>query len=188
MKGTFKLKVLADFGFQRRDVGQQVAVSQANSLRFSGRAGSENDLGQVVRVDLLILVRRRRMTLDDIDQQIEAQHRQAILEMARLHIAEQKQFSFDMSLRSIDEIRALRLIDRNRDCAAQHTDEKRRDPFRTVLAPENDAVAFAYAARFKLARELTGCPRKRLISPAPHAQAALSRDGDLARTRQSLIQ
>ena len=127
------------------------------------------------------------MTLDCFDQLIEAQHRLSIFEMARLLIAEQKQSGLDLPLRAIDEIGALRLVQRDRDRAAQQTAEERRYPFGAVLSPENDPVAFAYATRFKLARELKGCARKPRVRPTRHTQAPLTRDSDLIRTRKSLI-
>jgi hypothetical protein len=127
------------------------------------------------------------MPLDNLDQLIEAQHRPSIFEMARLLIAEQKQFGLDLSLRAIDEIGALGLIQRDHDCATQQTTEERRDPFGAVLAPENNAIALAYAARFELARELKSRPRKPRIRPARHTQATLTRDRDLIWTRQSPI-
>src|SRR2546422_7950676 len=107
--------------------------------------------------------------------------------MASLLLAEQKQSGLDLSPRAINEIRRALLVERNRDRAAQQAAEERRDPFGTVLAPENDAIAFAYATRFKLARKLTGRSRKPPVRPACDAQALLTRDRDLVRMRQSLI-
>jgi hypothetical protein len=127
------------------------------------------------------------MTLDAFDQLIEAQHRLSIFEMARLLIAEQKQSGLDLSLRAADEIRALRFVQGDRYRAAQQTAEERRDPFGAVLSPENDPVAFAYAARFKLARELKGRTRKPRVRPTRHTQAPLTRDSDIISTRKSLI-
>src|SRR5215470_1453199 len=168
MKWAFELQVLVDLGFERRDVGQQVAVRQANPFRLRGRARGEDDLGQVVRADLFISVRGRRMTLDERDQLIEAQHRLSIFVVARLLMAEQKQRGLDLSPRAIDEIWRALFVQRDRDRAAQQTTEEGRDPFGAVLAPENNAVALAYAARFKLARELKGPPREPLVRPARH--------------------
>jgi hypothetical protein len=128
------------------------------------------------------------MTLDDFDKLIEAQRRLAFFEMARLLFAEQKQPGLDLSPRAIDEIGRALFVQRNSDRSAQQTTEIRRDPFRAILAPENDAVAFDYAARFKLARELTGRPRNPRVRPARNAQSALMRDRDLIVARQSLIQ
>src|SRR5215813_13478419 len=67
MKWALELQVFADLGFDWSDVGQQIAVRQANTFRLRRRARSKYDLGQVVCADLFIPVRRRRMTPYDID-------------------------------------------------------------------------------------------------------------------------
>jgi hypothetical protein len=168
MKRSFELQVLIDLGFERRDVGQQVAVCQADAFRLRGRARSEDNLSQIARADRFISIRRRRMTLDKRDKMIEAQRRLSIFEMARLLLAEQKQFGLYLSARAISEIGRALFVQRDYDCAAQHTTEERRDPFGTVLTPKNNAVAFAYAARFKLTRELKSRPREPSVRPARH--------------------
>jgi hypothetical protein len=108
------------------------------------------------------------MTPDDIDQLIEAQRRLSIFEMARLLLAEQKQFGLHLPPRAIGEIGRALFVQRDRDRAAPQTTEERRDPFGAVLTPKNNAVAFAYAARFKLTRELKGRPREPGVRPARH--------------------
>src|SRR5262245_7079630 len=168
VKWALELQVFVDLGFEWSDVGQQVAVRQANTFRLRRRARSKYDLGQVVCADLFIPIRRRRMTPDDVDQLIEAQRRLSIFEMARLLLAEQKQFGLHLSPRAIGEIGRALFVQRDCDRAAQQATEEGRDPFGTVLAPKNNAVAFAYAARFKLARELKGRPREPCVRPARH--------------------
>jgi hypothetical protein len=127
------------------------------------------------------------MTLDKRGQVIEAQHRLSIFEMARLLLAEQKRSGLDLSPRSIDEIWRALFVQRDHNRASQQTTEESRDPFGAVLAPENDSVAFTYAARFKLARELKSSLREPRIRPARHTQATLTRDRDLIGASQNLI-
>src|SRR5262247_1529125 len=71
VKWALELQVFVDLGFEWSDVGQQVAVRQANTFRLRRRARSKYYLGQVVCADLFIPIRRRRMTPDDVDQLIE---------------------------------------------------------------------------------------------------------------------
>ena len=99
--------------------------------------------------------------------------------MARLLLAEQKKPGLDLSPRAIDEIWRALFVQGDYNRAAQQTTEESRDPFGAVLAPENDSVAFTYAAQFKLARELKGRPRQPRVCPARHAQAPLTRDRNL---------
>jgi hypothetical protein len=87
----------------------------------------------------------------------------------------------------MDEPDFALFVQRYRNSAAQQTAEERRDPFGTVFAPEQNAVAFAYAARFKLAGELTGCLREAPIGPSRDSQPALMRNRDLTGSRWRLI-
>ena len=58
----------------------------------------------------------------------------------------------------MDEVGRAMFIQRDRDRAAHQTAEERRDPFRTVFAPEQNAITLAYPARLKLAGKLKGSP------------------------------
>src|SRR5262249_21131288 len=120
-------------------------------------------------------------------QLVKAQRRLSIFEMARLLLAEQKQFSLYLSPRAIDEIGRALFVQRDCDRAAQQTTEERRDPFGAVLTPKKNAVAFAYAERFKLTSELKGRPREPRVGPARHTQAPLTRHRNLIGARQSLV-
>src|ERR1700734_3674556 len=51
MKPAFVLQIFLNFQFQRRNVGENIAVRDHNSLWLGGGAGSEDDFERVGRLD-----------------------------------------------------------------------------------------------------------------------------------------
>jgi hypothetical protein len=67
--------------------------------------------------------------------------------------ADHGEFGRDVIQDTSGEIRSARIIERHRDYAAEHTSEKRRDPFRAIRRPKEDAIPFCKAALVKQCRE-----------------------------------
>lgn len=116
---------------------------------------------------------------DGFGQSIKIDDRVVITKITFLLVAEQQEPRVDLPLHAMREVEALRFVQRHGDSAAHQAAEKCRDPFRTVFSPEQDAVACAYAARFKLTGELTGRLRESLVRPASDSQSALMRNRNL---------
>ena len=121
-------------------------MGQANALRLRRRTGGKDDLGKVAGSDCSCVVRRIGVMPDGFYQVFE-------------RLTAQHPFCADLGFDACGKSRSVLFVERNNDDASQQTSKERRYPCKTIRAPEDDAIAFGYPARFQLPRELIGSRR-----------------------------
>ena len=94
----------------------------------------------------------------------------------------------DLLSDTLGEIGSGNLVDGNDDDATQQASEESDDPFRAILAPDQDLVAFADSSMFQFARETIGVAQHLAVSPALRPIAATMNVGDLARMAAKIVQ
>jgi hypothetical protein len=179
MKRALPLQVFFDLSLKRREVRQQVPVREDHALRVSRGARSEDDLGYVVE-DRVYRISVARVMRDPADQLFYGDSRQGQARLFALSGAVEDQSGFDLSLDPADEFRRAFDVERDGDHAARQAPEESGDPLGAVFGPEQNAVAFAYPATFKLAGEPKSGLSHIQIRPPINPQPATMRESRLA--------
>src|SRR6185369_1464327 len=94
----------------------------------------------------------------------------------------------DLLLHTSDKVRRRFQIERNDNYAAQQATVKARDPLRTVLAPEEHAIASDNVSRLELTRELKRRRSKPPVGPARKPHSHLVRHGSLLAMRTTVVE
>ena len=118
-------QVLLDLAFHRNNVGQNVPVRDDDALGFGRGAGGEDDLGGLIPGDL----RSRFGRCSGI--------------VHAGFIARQNHARSDDGFNALDKLRRRTVVDRNSDHAFEQASPQRDNPFRPVLAIENDLLVAA---------------------------------------------
>src|SRR5882762_7278640 len=101
---------------------------------------------------------------------------------------EERELCLDLRLHARDKSRIALQVKRHNDGAAQQTSKETRNPFRTVLSPQQDKISFLDPARFQLARESKGSHRNPFVRPTRNSQPAPARECSFAAARNEITE
>src|SRR5262245_12826061 len=106
---------------------------------------------------------------------------------SRLIVGKQE-FCGDLLLHALDKIRRRLQVERHYNSAAQQTSIERRDPFRTILGPEEHSVADADLTRFKFTSKLKCSSSQPCVGPSCSSQSTPVSDRRLVAMRDTVIE
>src|ERR1043165_2492807 len=94
----------------------------------------------------------------------------------------------NLLLHTLDKIRRRFEIEWHYNSAAEQTAVERRDPFRTILAPEEHAIAGADPTRFEFASKLNCGRSQTRVGPSRGSQPTPVRDSGLRAVRDTVVE
>src|SRR5215468_1040800 len=155
MKNAFVFEVLGNLALDWIQTGQQVAMREHYTARFSRGPGGKNNLGSVVAAERNRFIWSSGKRGELFAESIKLQMR-PVPDMLRQSIRANNQFGLNVIGHALHEVWRSNPIHRDRHGPAQHAADKSRDPLRRILSPEYDAVAFANISIFQFAGKSEG--------------------------------
>jgi len=155
-------------------------VGNDDAFGFGGRAGREDDLGDVVFRDR----HRRRVSVAPLDLVQLDDRRVEGSPQRRNVLADQNQLRGDDPCDTRQEVGRGAVVDRHDHDAAQQTRPEGDDPLGPVLAPEDDRVALADAAIVQRRGKAARGARDLGVGKTPAAKAVVVDEKLAARERE----
>jgi hypothetical protein len=163
MKRTRVVTVFHHFAFNRDDVREHVPVTNHDTFRFGGGAGSEDDLRDVVTRDVDVRHWSVRAPVD-VGELPEKTTGVVRIRVPPGVIADEHDARVNKPAHLHHEFIRRAVVDRNDDDTGDDATPVADDPFRAVLAPEDDLVVLLDAGVAEPCRERARGASNRLVA------------------------
>ncbi len=169
MEDTLILAILRNLAFQRIEIGKDVPVGDDHPARLSRRARGENDFNNVIagqswRSDGICRVPGHALAQSFKREQWHAGD--------VVFVAAEAKPGVNLLSHALRKVGSGDLVDGDNNRPAQQTAKERGNPFRAVLAPQQDLVAAANSPRLQLAGKTRRGRDNFAVAPMLHAITA----------------